>query len=104
MFTTGFNLLVPLIPAIIMAPLYFDGKVEFGVITQSVMAFTVVFNGATLLIAQFGGISAFAAVTNRVGSLLEELGSAKQTGKTSVLAADNSCAYAVKEAVCENRG
>jgi ABC-type uncharacterized transport system fused permease/ATPase subunit len=68
------------------------------------MAFTVVFNGATLLIAQFGGISAFAAVTNRVGSLLEELGSAKQTGKTSVLAADNSCAYAVKEAVCENRG
>ncbi len=77
MFTTGFNLLVPLIPAMIMAPIYFRGEIEFGAITQAVMAFTVVFNGATLLIAQFGGISAFAAVTNRVGALLEEFESDK---------------------------
>ena len=73
MFTTGFNLLVPLIPAMIMAPLYFAGSIDFGAITQAVMAFTVVFNGATLLIAQYNSISAFAANTNRLGALLEEL-------------------------------
>ncbi|MBI2810541.1 MAG: hypothetical protein HYX67_06925 [Candidatus Melainabacteria bacterium] len=73
MFTTGFNLLVPLIPAMVMAPLYFEGSIEFGAITQAVMAFTVVFQGATLLIAQYNSISAFAAITNRLGALLEEL-------------------------------
>ncbi len=72
-FTTGFNLLVPLIPAVITAPLYFNGSIEFGTITQAVMAFTVVFNGATVLISQYGGISALSAITNRLGSLLEEM-------------------------------
>lgn len=104
MFTTGFNLLVPLIPAIIMAPIYFRGDIEFGAITQSVMAFTVVFNGATLLIAQFGGISAFAAVTNRVGALLEELESVKGTESTELIVdLKDSSELTVREAISENR-
>ncbi|MFN8555340.1 MAG: SbmA/BacA-like family transporter [Candidatus Obscuribacterales bacterium] len=104
MFTTGFNLLVPLIPAIIMAPIYFRGDIEFGAITQSVMAFTVVFNGATLLIAQFGGISAFAAVTNRVGALLEELESVKGTESTDLIVdLKDSSELTVREAIRENR-
>lgn len=94
MFTTGFNLLVPLIPAMIMAPMYFDYDIEFGAITQAVMAFTVVFNGATLLIAQFGGISAFAAVTNRAGELQEALIAARSK-EVAVESVDKSSAISV---------
>jgi putative ATP-binding cassette transporter len=34
-FTTGYNNLIPLIPPLIVAPLFIRGNVEFGVITQS---------------------------------------------------------------------
>jgi len=34
-FTTGYNWLIQIIPALIIAPLFIEGKVEFGVITQS---------------------------------------------------------------------
>lgn len=71
LFTNAYNLLVPLIPAAIIAPLYLANKVPFGDITQATMAFTVVFNGATFMIAQFGGISSYAAIINRLGSFLE---------------------------------
>ena len=39
-FTTGYNYLIQIIPALIVAPLYIRGEVEFGVITQSAMAFS----------------------------------------------------------------
>ena len=39
-FTTGYNWLIQIIPALIIAPLFIKGKVEFGVITQSAIAFT----------------------------------------------------------------
>lgn len=73
LFTGTYNHLMPLIPAVIMTPAYISGDIEFGVITQAVMAFTTVFNGATVLIGHFGDISHFAAIVNRLGSLSEEL-------------------------------
>src|SRR5262249_16177601 len=39
-FTTGYNYLIQIIPALIVAPLFINGKVEFGVIAQSGIAFT----------------------------------------------------------------
>jgi ABC-type uncharacterized transport system fused permease/ATPase subunit len=72
MFTIGFNMLPQVIPVLITAQLYFSGQIEFGVVSQAVMAFLHVFEGATVLIAQYNGISAFTAITNRIGSLLEE--------------------------------
>lgn len=73
LFTTPFNLLVQIIPAVLVAPAYFDGLIPFGTITQAVMAFGVVFNGATVLIVQFNGITSYAAITNRLGSLMEAM-------------------------------
>jgi beta-glucosidase len=70
-FTNVYNMLVPLIPAAIIAPLYLANKAPFGDITQATMAFTVVFNGATFMISQFGGISSYSAIINRLGSFLE---------------------------------
>lgn len=73
LFTNAYNMFVPVIPALIMAPLYFKGTAKFGDITQATMAFQAVFNGATILIGQFGGITAFTATINRLGSFLEGL-------------------------------
>ena len=71
LFTNLYNQLMPLIPAALIAPQYFAGVIPFGYITQATMAFTQVFNGATLLIGQFGGISSFAAIVNRLGAFAE---------------------------------
>jgi putative ATP-binding cassette transporter len=76
LFTTPFNMLVGLIPAAIMAPIYFQGEIAFGTITMATMAFAAIFNGATLLIGQFGGITNYAAVINRLGSFIESLDAA----------------------------
>lgn len=70
-FTNPYNMLVAVIPPAIMAPLYFSGKAQFGDITQATMAFATVFNGATFLIGQFGGITNFTTIINRLGSFRE---------------------------------
>jgi vitamin B12/bleomycin/antimicrobial peptide transport system ATP-binding/permease protein len=85
LFTVGFNLLMPLIPAVIIAPSYFAGAVPFGTITEAVLAFTAVFHGATVLINQFGGISSLAAIANRLGELIEKMESEDSSGERSDL-------------------
>lgn len=72
-FTGAFNRLMPLIPAAMTAPLYFQGIIRFGDITQATMAFTSVFQGATILVSHFAGISTYAAIVNRIGSFIEAI-------------------------------
>ena len=60
-FTTGYNYLIQFIPLLIVAPLYMRGKVEFGVVTQSAMAFAQVLGAFSLIITQFETLSSFAA-------------------------------------------
>ncbi|QXP82640.1 ABC transporter ATP-binding protein/permease [Methylococcus sp. Mc7] len=70
-FTTGFNYLNLIIPVLVVAPLFFDGRVEFGVIPQSAMAFAHLIGAFSLIVTQFQSISSFAAVVSRLGSLWE---------------------------------
>ncbi|MBL8083912.1 MAG: ABC transporter ATP-binding protein/permease [Candidatus Obscuribacter sp.] len=72
-FTVNFNYMVALIPAAIIAPLYFAGTMEFGDITKAAIAFGQVLAGMTLLVGQFTGITAFLANINRLGSFVETL-------------------------------
>ena len=51
-------------------PLFIRGKVEFGVITQSAVAFAQLLGAFSLIINQFQSISSFAAVTARLSSLV----------------------------------
>ncbi len=78
-FTTGYNYLIPVIPALIVAPLFIRGSVEFGVITQSAMAFAQLLGAFSLIITQFQSISSFTAVIARLGSLAEALEKAQST-------------------------
>ena len=83
-FTTGFNWMIQIIPALIVAPLFIEGKVEFGVITQSAVAFTQLMGAFSLIITQFQSISSFVAVINRLSLLTESALKEKQQGLQSL--------------------
>jgi vitamin B12/bleomycin/antimicrobial peptide transport system ATP-binding/permease protein len=69
--STGYNWLIQIIPALIIAPLFIDGKVPFGVITQSAIAFTHLLGAFSFIITQFQSISSFTAVLARLTSLID---------------------------------
>lgn len=66
-FTNGYRYLIQILPAAVVAPMYFSGKIEFGVINQSVSAFNHILSDFSLVVYQFQAISAFSAVINRLG-------------------------------------
>lgn len=72
-FTTGYNWMIQIIPALIIAPAFFDGRVEFGVITQSAMAFATLVAAFSLIVTQFQSISGFAAAVARLESLVDAI-------------------------------
>jgi len=72
-FTTGYNWLIQIIPALIIAPLFIDGKVQFGVITQSAIAFTHLLGAFSIIVTQFQSLSSFTAVMARLSSLTEAI-------------------------------
>ncbi|KAK7243682.1 hypothetical protein RIF29_38492 [Crotalaria pallida] len=66
-FTNGYRYVIQILPAAVVAPMYFSGKIEFGVINQSVSAFNHILGDFSLIVYQFQAISAFSAVINRLG-------------------------------------
>ncbi|QJD29945.1 ABC transporter ATP-binding protein/permease [Methylococcus geothermalis] len=76
-FTTWYNYLIPVIPALVVAPLFIRGKVEFGVITQSAMAFTYLLGAFSLIVTQFQSISAYTAVIARLSGLVQAIEKAR---------------------------
>jgi putative ATP-binding cassette transporter len=67
-FTTGYNYGIQLLPPLVVGPLFMRGKVDFGVITQSAMAFAQLLGAFSLIVNQFGSISSYAAVLVRLGT------------------------------------
>ena len=78
-FTNGYNYFIQIIPALIIAPKFIFGEVEFGVITQSTMAFATLLGAFSLIVTQFQSISAFTAVTARLHFLSDAIEKAHQT-------------------------
>lgn len=94
-FTTGYNWMVQIIPILLVAPLYIQGKVEFGVITQSAMAFAMLVGAFSLIVTQFQSISSFAAVIQRLINLWYaiELAQTETLSGLDVREADDCVAY-----------
>jgi putative ATP-binding cassette transporter len=70
-FTSGYNYFIQLIPVLIVAPLFIQRQVEFGVIGQSAMAFATLLGAFSLVITQFQAISSYATVVARLNELGE---------------------------------
>jgi vitamin B12/bleomycin/antimicrobial peptide transport system ATP-binding/permease protein len=94
-FTTGYNWLVQIIPALLVAPLFISGKVEFGVISQSAIAFTHLLGAFSIIVTQFQSISSYTAVVARLASLREagEREKAAALSDPSVTREDGRIAY-----------
>jgi putative ATP-binding cassette transporter len=74
-FTSGYNYMIQLIPALIVAPLFIRGSAEFGEIPQASMAFSHLVGAFSLVVNQIGQLSSYAAVLAR----LSALGAASET-------------------------
>ncbi len=72
-FTNGYNYLAGIIPTVIVAPLYLNGSIEFGKVTQAASAFGFVLGALSIIVLNFGSLSSFAAVITRLGSFVEAL-------------------------------
>jgi len=69
-FTTGYNWMIQIIPALIMAPAFIRGEVEFGVVTQSAIVFSTLVAAISLIVTQYQSLSNFAAVVQRLSALI----------------------------------
>ena len=65
-FTTGYNYGVQLLPPLLVGPLFIQGKIDFGVVTQSAMAFAQLLGAFSLIVTQFASISSYAATLVRL--------------------------------------
>lgn len=70
-FTSGYNYLIQLIPVLVVAPMFIDREVEFGVIGQSAMAFATLLGAFSLVITQFQAISSYASVVARLNEFVD---------------------------------
>lgn len=83
-FITFYNNLKPVLPLIIVSPLYLSGEVkDLGVVTRSVDAFVRSVEALSVLIQHFGTISGLAAVVTRLGAFSQALDQAADSSKTA---------------------
>jgi len=72
-FTNGYSSLAVIVPVLIVGPMFMRGQIEFGVVTQAQGAFAQMVLALSVVVAQFEGISVFAASVKRLAGLWEEL-------------------------------
>ncbi|CDF34707.1 unnamed protein product [Chondrus crispus] len=70
-FTTSYAYLIQILPLSIIAPLYFTGAIELGVVSQSQQAFHHVLEDLSLIVNEFDRLSQFSAGIDRLGELEE---------------------------------
>ncbi|ABB56654.1 ABC transporter ATP-binding protein/permease [Synechococcus elongatus] len=66
-------------PYLIVVPLYFSGQQDFGVISQSILAFSQILGALSIITYQIQEISRFAAGVNRLGSFEQVMRTVERT-------------------------
>ncbi len=77
-FTTNYNYILQILPIVIVAPLFLNGKIEFGAVLQAGGAFVAVVNALSIIVTNFGQLSSLTAVITRLGSFFEALDEARK--------------------------
>ena len=80
-FQSAYNYFARLVPYLIVAPLYFAQKVDFGTIGQGIFAFQMVLSALSIIPTRIQDISSFAASIERLGMLVERFRQ-RETGDT----------------------
>ena len=72
-FQSFYRYIIQLLPAAVIAPLFFRGEIEFGVINQSASAFSHILTDVSLVVFQFESLAGFSATVDRLGQFVEAL-------------------------------
>jgi len=67
-FTKYYNYMVVLLPYMILAPMFFAHKIEFGQMFQASFAFGIILDALSVIVVYFNDISSYSAATTRLGS------------------------------------
>ncbi|KAG2501210.1 hypothetical protein HYH03_001023 [Edaphochlamys debaryana] len=86
-FTSFYRYLIQLLPAAVVAPLFFQGKIDFGVINQSQSAFNHILNDVSLVIYRIETLAGFSAVIDRLGEFTEAMDARNTAAAASAAAA-----------------
>ncbi|MBW4553019.1 MAG: ABC transporter ATP-binding protein/permease [Aphanocapsa sp. GSE-SYN-MK-11-07L] len=72
-FTTSYGYFIIILPSIVVAPIYFAGKIDFGAISQAGFAFSQVLGALSIIVDQFDELSAFIAGIDRLAGFADVL-------------------------------
>jgi putative ATP-binding cassette transporter len=89
-FTVGYNYGIQLLPPLLVGPLFMQGKIDFGVVTQSSMAFSQLLGAFSLIVTQFASISSYAATVVRLNAFSAALELPKRALSASASSEDGS--------------
>lgn len=91
-FTNGYRFMIQLLPVTVVAPKYFAGEIELGVISQSVGAFNHILNDLSIVVNQFEQLSRFSAGIDRLSVFLQAMREAdsERDASTSLLRLANA--------------
>eukprot|EP00581_Thalassiosira_minuscula_P015691 CAMPEP_0183734254 /NCGR_PEP_ID=MMETSP0737-20130205/43315_1 /TAXON_ID=385413 /ORGANISM="Thalassiosira miniscula, Strain CCMP1093" /LENGTH=817 /DNA_ID=CAMNT_0025967705 /DNA_START=10 /DNA_END=2463 /DNA_ORIENTATION=+ len=78
-FTTAYHYLIQVVPVAVVAPQYFAGTIQLGVISQSVGAFNHILNDLTVIVNQFEQLSTFSAGIERLSTFMTAMARADPT-------------------------
>jgi putative ATP-binding cassette transporter len=92
-FVTGYNYMIQIIPALIVAPMFIRGHAQFGEIAQSAMAFTQLLGAFSLVVTQFPAISSYAAVLARLNALTVGIRLGRTASQQIATVEDETIAY-----------
>jgi vitamin B12/bleomycin/antimicrobial peptide transport system ATP-binding/permease protein len=83
-FTTSYGYFIIILPSIVVAPIYFAGKIDFGAISQAGFAFSQVLGALSIIVDQFDDLSAFIAGIDRLSGFAEVLEPEASNGVTMI--------------------
>lgn len=85
-FTSGYNYIPQVLPLLVLAPQFFAGQLQLGVMTQATGAFAMVLTALSLIVSKFAMFSSIAAGAARLESFdtrLDQLVEAQQSPRTA---------------------
>lgn len=72
-FTTAYQYLIQVVPVAVVAPQYFSGAVQLGVVSQSAGAFNHILGDVSIIVNQFESLSTFSAGIDRLAQFYDKM-------------------------------
>ena len=82
-FTTSYQYFIQILPVWVVAPQFFAGSIQLGVVSQSVGAFNHILNDLSVIVNQFEQLSSFSAAIDRLSQFFAAIREADEERSVS---------------------